>query len=82
MSEDEAVNRSYRFAESQGYHPSGVRNASYHPEHGVWRINVGLGPPSCGVMKVALNAFDGRILEYNPKLHPCTPPPAKYDPDL
>jgi hypothetical protein len=81
ISQEEAVNRSYRFAESQGYRPVGVHNATYHPNHGVWRVNVALGPPSCGALKVELNAFDGRVLEYDPKLHPCSAPP-KLDPDL
>jgi hypothetical protein len=82
ISQEEAVNRSYRFAESQGYRPVGVRNSSYHPDRAVWRVNVGLGAPSCGVMKVELNAFDGRVLKYDPKLHPCSAPPPKLDPDL
>jgi hypothetical protein len=82
MPEQEAVNLSYRFSESQGYRPVGVRGASYHPEHGVWRVNVALGPPSCGVMKVVLNAFNGRVLEYSPNLHPCEAPPPRQNPDL
>jgi hypothetical protein len=82
MSQEEAVNRSYRFAESQGYRPAGVRSSTYHPNHGVWRVNLALGPPSCGVMKIEMNAFDGRVIQYDPKLHPCNAPPPKADPDL
>ena len=82
MPQQEAVDISYRFSESQGYKPTGVRGASYHADNGTWRVNLGLGPPSCGVMKIRLNAFNGRVIEYTPKLHPCEAPPPKMDPDL
>jgi len=82
MSQAQAVDASYRFAQSQSYNPTGVRKAVYRSEHGVWRVNLALGPPSCGSMRVDLNAFNGRVLEYTPKLHACGVPPPGYDPDL
>jgi hypothetical protein len=82
ISQDEAINRSYRFAESQGFRPAGVRSRSFHPNSGLWRVNLALGPPSCGVMKIEMDAYNGRVIKYEPKLHPCSAPPPQLDPDL
>jgi hypothetical protein len=80
--EQDAVSRSYTFAQWKGYRPASVRKATYHPNQGVWRVNLNLGPPSCGVLKLELNGFDGHVIKYDPKLYPCEAPPPQLDPDL
>lgn len=81
MPEGRAVEIAEGFAHQHGFNPSGVRYAVYNGRRGFWKVGLWLGAPSCGAVRVNIDAFNGRAFDFVPFLRPCGGPPPKIEED-
>jgi hypothetical protein len=81
MPEGRAVQIAYEYTRAQGLNPTGTRHARYNYRANLWRVNLFLGPPSCGYAHMDINAYNGAVFNYAPFIRPCggPPPPAEED---
>lgn len=81
MPEGRAVELSYEYTRGQGYNPTGTRYARYNYRAGFWRVSLWLGPPSCGAVRMDVNAFNGVVFNFVPFVRPCGGPPPVIEED-
>ena len=81
ISDQRAIEIAYEFTRSRGLNPSGTQYASYSPGRGFWRVSLWLGPPSCGVARMHVDAFNQNVFDFHPILRPCGGPPPVIEED-
>jgi hypothetical protein len=77
----EAERIAMNHARRQGLNPIGVRNI--RRERRAWNVMLELGAPSCGLDRVHVGRWDGRVYGSRPAIYACgyyyaEPPPPVY----
>ncbi len=77
----EAQRIAFHHARAQGLNPIGVRYV--HIVGRAWDVLLELGPPSCGLDRIHIGRFDGRVYGSRPAVYACgyfyaEPPPPVY----
>ncbi len=67
----EAVRIAMNFARQQGLNPLGVRWDRLDGGGRFWDILLTLGPPSCGVDRIHVGHWDGRVYGSRPAIYAC-----------
>lgn len=80
MVEGRAVELAYGFTRAHGFNPTATRYAAYN-RRGFWKVSLWLGPPSCGAVRVNIDAFNGRAFDFVPFLRRCGGPPPVIEED-
>lgn len=79
----EAERIAMNFSRSQGFNPIGVRWIRLRGDGRVWDVMLTLGGPQCGVERVHVGHWDGRVYGARPAIYACgyyyaEPPPPAY----
>jgi hypothetical protein len=77
----EAQRIAFHHARSRGYNPVGVRYIRRTSR--AWDVLVELGPPACGLDRIHVGRWDGRVYGSHPAVYACgyyyaEPPPPIY----
>jgi hypothetical protein len=81
MPEGRAVEIAYNFTRSRGLNPTSTRYVVYNARRGAWKVSLWLGPPSCGAVRVWVDAYNGNAYDFAPFLRGCGGAPPVIEED-
>ena len=81
MPQVRAIEIASGYTREHGFNVTGTRYAVYNGRRGFWKVSLWLGAPTCGAVKVNIDAYNGRAFDFVPFVRPCGGPPPVIEED-